>query len=147
MSKDNSHHSTLAHAIAPEDIREGDFVAVLAEVDELLPIGVLFECTPLNQPRSVEPVRIQWMPCGESVPLKVEAVCLPWVLVKAPLSPAARIYGFVDRHAPYTLLRTLDVRRYRLARLTPEYGRRVWRLLKQRAERSRHTDDDDHHGN
>lgn len=132
--------NTLAQAIAPEDIREGDFLAVLSEVDEVLPFGALFDCSPFNQPRSLEPVRVQWLPCGESVPLKVEAVCLPWVLVKAPMSAAARMFGWLHAGAsttPTTMLRTLDVRRYRLARLTPDYGKRVYKLLKDRGEKKR----------
>ncbi|HVP72676.1 MAG TPA: hypothetical protein VMS30_02995 [Phycisphaerales bacterium] len=137
MIEDSDNNNTLARAIAPEDICEGDFLAVLAEVDEFLPIGVLFDCSAFHQPKWLEPVRVRFLPCGESVPLKVEAVCLPFVLVKAPLPAAFRMFGYVSPAAPSTVLRTLDVRRYRLARLTPEYGKRVYKLLKDRGEKKR----------
>lgn len=127
----------LAQAIAPEDIREGDYLAVLSEIDEFLPIGVLFECSAFNQPRSLQPVRVQWLPCGESVPLKVEAVCLPFVLVKAPAPVIFSIFGGSGAGAPSTVLRTLDVRRYRLARLSEAYGKRAYKMLKDRAEKKR----------
>ena len=45
--------------------------------------------------------------------------------------------GCVNPAAPMTVLRTLDVRRYRLARLTPDYGKRVYKLLKDRGEKKR----------
>jgi hypothetical protein len=126
--------SSVVRPIAPEDIREGDYLAVLHVVHEQAPLVVPAEGWS-NASRSMEPMRVTMLPCGDNVPLKVEAVCLPFVLVKAPLSPAARAFGFADMSAPTTLLRTLDVRRYRFARLPEEYGRRVYRMLKRRGER------------
>lgn len=132
--------NTLARAIAPEDIRVGDFVAVLNRIDEVFPIGAMFECSPLTSPRTLEMLRVQRVPTDECVPLKVEAVCLPWVLVKAPLPAALTIYTWQERRHN-TLLRTIDVRRCRLARLSDDYGRRVYKMLKDRAEKKRTTSD------
>jgi hypothetical protein len=63
----------------------------------------------LDEPswKPVRPLRVLWLPpafVGSGEPLKVEAVCLPWVLVKE--SGGA--------------FRTLDTRRYRLARLSED---------------------------
>jgi hypothetical protein len=106
--------NTLARAVAPEDISEGDYLAVLNEIDEYVPMEITLE--PWRGGRMIEPIRILTLPCGECMPMKVEAVCLPFVLIK-------RIDGGV---------RTLDARRYRLARLRVDYGKRVWKLLKDK---------------
>ena len=57
---------------------------------------------------------------GNYVPLKVKAICLPFVLVKHPLR------GTI----------ALDVRRYQLARLDPAYAELARRSLKQRKKRT-----------
>ena len=66
--------------------------------------------------RAPKPVSTLWLPFGQNEPVKVKQVCLPFVLAKQPDGK----------------LRTLDVRRYRLALLPDEYGRKVFRLLKER---------------
>ena len=53
-------------------------------------------------------------------PLKVLAVCLPFVLVKGPLSKP----------------RAIDIRQVRLARLDNQYARTAWKVLK-RAEKGK----------
>src|SRR5262245_55898980 len=85
--------NTMVQLVAPEDICQGDYLAVMNVVHEELPLVMPSEGWS-STPKSAEPVRVLLLPCGECVPLKVEAVCLPFVLVKAPLSQAARAFGF-----------------------------------------------------
>jgi hypothetical protein len=109
---------TTARAIAPEDIKVGSYLAVLNIVGEYLPLS----CADAAWNRSVELVRVLWLPwgpgpIGSGEPLKVKAVCLPFVLVRT-------IKGE---------LRTLDVRRYRFAQLNDGYGRKVFKKLKTKS--------------
>lgn len=100
----------LARPRAPEDVRRGDYVSVLHVVGEHLCCEQLAQA----QYRSVEPVRIAWLPFGDPTPMKVLEVCLPFVLVREADG------------AP----RTLDTRRYRLARVTEEFARKAFKRLK-----------------
>lgn len=90
--------ATLAHSLAPEDIRPGDHVAVLHEVWEY---PSWYWCDDSSLADRAEVVRVCYTPREESAPLAVRAVCLPFVLVREPCGRE----------------RTLDVRRCRLARL------------------------------
>jgi hypothetical protein len=90
--------ASLARALAPEDVRAGDFVAVLYEVVEW---PSWFWCGDSTLVPRDEPVRIATIPRDEPVPKKVRAVCLPFVLVRDPCGRESM----------------LDVRRCRLARL------------------------------
>jgi hypothetical protein len=113
----------IARLLAPEDIRPGQFVAVLHVVDEYLPLGCLFgeTWTP------IEPLRVLWLPEPRGLPMKVLDVCLPFVLVKRPKGDC----------------RTLDVRRQRLARVSTRFGRAAFERVKAaRRKRKREKDDD-----
>jgi hypothetical protein len=105
--------ASLAKALAPEDVRAGDFVAVL---DEVFEAPSFFWCDSGALMSREEVVRIRYTPTGEAVPLKVMAVCLPYVLVKQPCGGK----------------RTLDVRKTRLARLDRRYARKAWKAYKKR---------------
>lgn len=105
--------SALARALAPEEIRRGDFVAVLYVISEW---PSFFWPSDSALERRDELVRICSTPHGESQPLKVRAVCLPFVLAKTPTGAQ----------------KTLDVRRCRLARLENRYARTAWRAAKRR---------------
>ena len=105
----------MARALAPEEIRRGDFVAVLYVISEWP--SFFWSCDAALAPRD-ELVRICSTPHGESQPLKVRAVCLPFVLAKAPSGEQ----------------KTLDVRRCRLARLERRYARTAWKAAKRRAK-------------
>jgi hypothetical protein len=124
--KENSKQdaASLAKALAPEDVRAGDFVAVLDEICEL---PSFFWCDGGALLPRDELVRIRYTPTSEAVPLKVKGVCLPYVLVKQPRGGK----------------RTLDVRKSRLARLDRRYARAAWKAYKKRAARvgTRHRDD------
>lgn len=109
--------ATLAKTLAPEDVRPGDYVAVLDEEIEW-PAA----CWYADPPMGVEPiVRLRLRPRELQPPLKVVDVCLPFVFVKRPKGEAA----------------TLDLRAARLARLDAGYAKRVWRELgtKKRSKR------------
>lgn len=112
--KDNT--ATLARAIAPEDIRPDMYVTMLSIVTEHLPFIICADDVAYRQP---ETFRVQWVPRCEPQPLKVLEVCLPFVLVKRPDGGP----------------RTLDVRRYRLAQLSAEFGKKAFKLLKEKAKR------------
>jgi hypothetical protein len=110
--------SALARALAPEEIRSGDFVAMLYVVSEW---PSFFWCDDSTLHPRDEVVRICSTPHGESQPLKVRAVCLPFVLAKAPSGEQ----------------KTLDVRRCRLARLERRYARTAWKAAKRRTKGKR----------
>lgn len=103
-------HSELATSIAPEDLRPGDFVAVL---NQLMEVPSFYWTESFFRERD-EVVRFRIVPTGERTPLKVKAICLPFVFVKMPCG------GF----------QTLDIRVTQLARLDEQYARTVWKVLK-----------------
>ncbi|MEN0110181.1 MAG: hypothetical protein AAF805_05620 [Planctomycetota bacterium] len=108
---------TLAKTLAPEDVRPGDDVAVLDREWEWPAHGCGYD-----PPIGGEPVlRVRLRPHDATPPLRVVAVCLPYVFVEPP------------RGEP----RTLDVRAVRLARLDGGYARRVRKALKRRGGRKR----------
>lgn len=104
--------ATLARSLAPEEVRQGDFVAVLQVTYEVP--SFMWRADSFQIPHD-EPVRIQFMPDGGGLPLKVRSICLPFVFVKDP----------DGNH------RTLDVRKCRLARLHPDYAKVVWKAHKK----------------
>ncbi|MGD9646313.1 MAG: hypothetical protein AB7U73_11430 [Pirellulales bacterium] len=99
--------SSVAASVAPEDLRRGDFVAILSEIIEL-PSFFWDETLPGDRD---ELVRVQRLPTDNRVPLKVKAICLPFVFVK---SPSGRY-------------QTIDVRLARLVRLKKRYAKTVWK--------------------
>lgn len=110
--------TSLAKALAPEEIRRGDFVTPLYVVSEW-PSWYWDDDDTLH-PRD-ELVRIRSTPCDEATPLEVIGVCLPFVLVETPQRDG----------------KTLDVRRVRLARLDRTFAKRTRRALRQREKRER----------
>ena len=107
---DNS--PSLAMCVAPEDLNCGDYVTPLNVVCEL-PSFLWFGDVDGIQPD--EPVRIQFR-CSSGTPLKVKAICLPFLFVKGPNGKS----------------QTLDVRQSQLVRLNPTYASIVWKELKTR---------------
>jgi hypothetical protein len=104
--------ATLAKALAPEDVRPGDYVTLLYTVAEVPTFWWLDEGW--NVPHD-EPVRIRFTTTCDGTPLRVKSVCLPFVLVKAPGGRAL----------------TLDLRRCQLARLDGDYAKEAWKSLKK----------------
>ncbi len=116
----------MSRSLPPEDIAAGQYVTVLHEVCEFLP----WDCRQEASWRPVQPLRTLCLPESGGVPMKVIQVCLPFVLVERPNG----------RH------RTLDVRRYKLARVSDQYGDEAFRRIRQEQDRSknkRRDDDDD----
>ena len=104
--------SKTAKVLAPEDVRAGDYVALLHEVHEILSF---WWCGGIGTIRPDDPVRIPFIPKNGGVPFRVRSVCLPFILVKAPSGK----------------VRSLDVRRYRLARLDRTHALVVWKACKK----------------
>ena len=97
---------TISKALPPEDIRPGDYVSVTHVLGEFLP------CFSEMPWQPVELIRVMMLP-WQVQPMKVVEVCLPFVLVR-------KVSG---KHE------TLDVRRYRLARVSKDFGRKAFKRL------------------
>ena len=108
--------STLAKSLAPEDVRVGDFVTPLHEIREW-PAFFWFCDSSFDQHQ--EMLRVSLLPEKSEAPLKVQSVCLPFVLVKPPKGKAF----------------TLDVRRSRLARISKSYARLAWKAQKNKKKK------------
>jgi hypothetical protein len=115
----SQHHSTarssgqgmtLSKTLAPEDLRRGQFVTLLNEIYEF---PSFFWCDGTWSLAPEAPVRLQLLATDAGVPLKVKHVCLPFVLAKHPQGS----------------VRTLDLRRCRLARLDAAYAKAAWRAV------------------
>ncbi|HUE14687.1 MAG TPA: hypothetical protein VMR25_11025 [Planctomycetaceae bacterium] len=104
--------STTAKVLAPEDVRAGDYVALLHVVRE---IPSFLWCGEISTIRPDEPVRVPFVPKNGGVPFRVRSVCLPFILVKAPSGN----------------VRNFDVRRHRLARLDRAHARAAWKACKK----------------
>jgi hypothetical protein len=102
--------NAVAATVAPEDLRRGDYVAVLSEIVEV-PSFFWTEALACAQ---AEAVRIRRLPTEDRAPLKVKAICLPFV--------------FVKQHTGQ--FQTLDVRLASLVRLDEEYAKTVWKSLR-----------------
>jgi hypothetical protein len=106
--------ATLAKPLAPEDIRQGDFVTPLWVIAEIP--SFWWRCDSWSLPIE-EPVRIRFLPNYEGVPLKVRSVCVPFVLVKAPSGEQ----------------KVLDLRSCQLAKLDSAHATRAWKAIKRTA--------------
>lgn len=104
----------LAATAAPEDLRCGDYVAVLSVTCEYP--SFFWCCDSGIWPRE-DPVRVQRADLEDGAPLKIKAICLPFVFVK----DAAGTH------------RTLDIRLCKLARLARRYAQKVRKKLRQEA--------------
>jgi len=114
---DDGAAATVARSLAPEEVRIGDYVAVLRTVYE---VPTFLWCGDDALSDRSEPVRMQLVPEEGGEPLKVKAVCLPYVLVKSPRGKTS----------------ALDVRRHQLARLGRGFARRAWKAFKQGRSKS-----------
>lgn len=108
----------MAKALAPEDILVGDFVTLLHTITEL---PSCLWCADASTLPLDEPIRIKYLPLEAGIPLKVKAVCLPFVLVKRP---------FGDRQ-------TLDVRECRFARIDPQFASAAWKAHRKQSSKKK----------
>ena len=113
-SKRARDQTALAKALAPEEIRRGDFVTLLYVIKEW-PTWYWDDDLQSRQ----EPVQVRMTPQDEPRPLKVLAVCLPFVLVEPPRGRE----------------QTLDVRKCRLARLDRRFARVARRAYRKKRQR------------
>ncbi len=110
---------TLAATIkSPEGIRIGDYVAVMRATQDL---PSFLWCSESSGLSPEQPVRYHAIPEDSGVPLKVRAICLPFLHVRNPRG----------RHL------TLDIRRHQLARLCRSYAKQVIRLVPGKTRRDR----------
>jgi hypothetical protein len=101
----------ISTALAPEDVKVGDYVGILHVITEF---PRAFLCGDQTWESPSELVRWQWMaPPGE--PMKVVEVSLPFVLVRQA----------DGKH------RTLDMRRHRLARVSERFGRKAFKRFRR----------------
>ncbi|MCA9260530.1 MAG: hypothetical protein KDA61_15060 [Planctomycetales bacterium] len=107
----------MARTLAPEDVRVGDYVSLLYVVREL---PAVFFCDDWQGLAPDEMLRFRTLPEMAGEPLKVQAVCLPFVLVK-------RANG--ER-------RPLDLRRVQVARLDRNYAKTARKLSKRKSKPS-----------
>jgi hypothetical protein len=111
MKTSTESHSatTVAATIAGEDIHCGDFVTLL---------NAIFEVPSYQWDQAMLPptelVRLKLIPCDAGVPLKVFAVCLPFIYAKDSKGE----------------IKTLDLRREQLVRLSGDCAEKVWDELK-----------------
>ncbi len=85
----------------------GDYITVCHEIGQLLP-----ECSEWK--RDMQVIHVRFMPWDAGDPLRVEGVCLPFVLVSTPQG----------KHE------TLDLRRQEIVRLDPSFGRSAFKKMK-----------------
>lgn len=101
--------SELACSVAPEELRVGEFVCVLKSVFQMVAGGPFS-----SELRKPEVITLQMVPTECDPPRKVLAINLPFVFVRR----------FDGKHE------MLDVRRYKLARVTDAFARLVRKRLR-----------------
>ena len=114
MNMEELQEQQMSRLIAPEDIRAGMYLAVMHEVQE----RSFFFWEPPEDCGRKQPRHVLRLPSGSGRPLKVESVCLPFVIVRKPTTSGGSIH-------------TLDVRRYRCAQLPEEFGRTVFAMFSE----------------
>lgn len=114
--------ASLAASVAPEDLQCGDYVAILNVVYEYP--SFLWCCDETTVSRD-KPVRVQCLAPDGGTPLRVKAICLPFVFLK---TPAGRSH-------------TVDVRQVQFVRLHADFAKLVWKNLRQQRNRRDGMDD------
>ena len=99
--------SRLARLVPGEDIRPGDFVTVMYDT-VTRPPGMHWDCDGWSL--YDRPTRYRRIPRHAGRPLEVIGVCLPFVYTRTPDGK----------------VKTLDIRKSRLARLDAECAQTVW---------------------
>lgn len=102
--------ATLSMRVAPEDLQRGDMVAALNIVQQY----PSFLWGELEGLAPSEPVHVQYRAPFAGMPLKIQAISLPFVFVKLPSGKS----------------QTMDIRQTQLVRLDSQYAETVWKALK-----------------
>lgn len=102
--------TTTTRSLAPEDVKPGDYIAVSHTTGQFVSA-----CTEWN--KTMEIVRLRFMPCDAGEPLRVEAVCLPFILVHDP-----------DNH-----YETIDLRQKEIVRLDKAFGKVAFKKMDTRS--------------
>jgi hypothetical protein len=110
--------TTLAKALAPEDIRPGDFVTPLFTVAEMP--SFWWDSSVWSLPHD-QPVRVRMTYNCDGMPMRVKAVCLPFVLTKNPAGEES----------------TFDLRKCQVARLNNGFAKRAWKAYKKKSAAGR----------
>lgn len=118
MKTETPSTTDLSRPLAAEDVRCGDFVAVLYEIIDVP--SYMWTCDSHLLPPD-KPVRLKWWTSDCGIPLKVKAISLPFVYVRKPCG----------EHC------TLDVRQHHLVRLGRSYARTVWKTMSKKAKTAR----------
>lgn len=108
---------TAAATVAGEDLAGGDYVSVLNETVEF-PSFLWDACGASLPPHEL--VRLRLVPANAGHPLRVVAICLPFVYAKMPSGEMA----------------TIDTRRTQLVRLDRKCAKAIWRELRSGAKSS-----------
>src|SRR5262245_30727165 len=103
----------MPRAVAPEELRAGDYIYVLGELLEVLTCLLDREAW-----KTPETVKLMVLPHSGKEVMKVVEVCLPVLLVK-------------DKSGK---CETIDARLFRFARLPDRFGRKVFKRLRKNAE-------------
>ncbi len=100
------HQLSIAATVAGEDIRRGDYVALLNVVTEMPTF--FWDSQPTE-----DLVRLKFIPNDAGIPHRVQVVCLPFVYTKSPSG----------------ILRTIDLRLSQVVRLDRKAARKVWKAM------------------
>ncbi len=100
-----------AATVAGEDLACGDYIAILNETVDL-PSFLWDACGASLSPHEL--VRVKVIPGNAGHPLKVIAICLPFVYAKTPSGKTA----------------TIDTRRTQLVRLDRQCAKAIWKELR-----------------
>lgn len=106
--------ASLAATVAGDDLEVGQYVAVLSEIREYLPM--FWDDSAGSGLSPHETVRIPFTPANAGEPLRIEAICIPFVFVRTPGGDH----------------RSLDIRSLRLARLDAGYAKFVLKKSKKK---------------
>lgn len=102
---------SAAKPVAPDDLVVGDWVSILRVACEV----PSFYWADSVGSFAREVVRLEFLPNESGIPLRVRAICLPFVAVQAANGE----------------ITSLDVRRCQIARLDRQFARFMWKSLRK----------------
>jgi hypothetical protein len=106
---------TLATGVAGEDVLEGDFVTI---TQRTIAVPAYFWDSSDSWLRTEQLVRLRLIPHDAGLPVKVIAICLP----------------FVYARRPNRTIQVIDLRREEISKLEADRGKRIWREMQVRKD-------------